>query len=843
MSLKDYRRKRNFDRSPEPRGANTAAADGVFVVQKHDAQNLHYDFRLEINGVLKSWAVPKGPSLNPSDKRLAVQTEDHPIEYAEFEGEIPKGEYGGGTVMVWDRGHWQSEDDAQRAYRAGHLRFRLTGQKLNGVWSLIRMKGHDDKQWLLIKARDEFARGQDIRRAAPLSVLSQRSLTEIRKNAPAEQTPKAGEAKTSNHARRARRLAMRHAYAVPSVSRRGKPPGQFRPQLATLHTSVPETENWIHEIKYDGYRLLTIARDGHLHLMSRNGQDWTDRLPSIATALRGLKAHDFLIDGELVARESGNIAGFQALQNALHRADSDSLLYYAFDLPFFDGLDLRNSPLLERKALLERVIQEIGDPRIRYSAHLIGNGAAFLSQACAAGLEGIVSKHVDAGYQSRRSRHWLKIKCSQRQEFVIGGYTEPSGARHGFGALLLGYFDDDGHLRYSGRVGTGFTNETLDSLGERLRRLKVDTPAFVDSPRAAGVHWCRPELVAEIAFTGWTRDQRLRHPSFLGLRADKPARDVRREQPLRDKNSPATKPSVHGSATSKKVRQDHRSGVILSHPDRVMFPRQGITKRALADYYTAVAEWILPGLRGRPLSLLRCPRGRGQQCFFQRHLTESLPDAVHGVEIKEKESTATYIVIHDLPGLISLVQHGTLEFHPWAVREQQLDHPDYMVFDLDPAADIGWSQVVVAARELRAVLQEHKLESFVRTTGGKGLHVLVPLAPDISWDRAHQFSKSIAQELVRRQPRHYVATASKSKRHGKIFIDYLRNLRGATSIANFSTRSHPGAPVAVPITWEELSQIKGGDHYTLKNVRRRLAALREDPWDGFDRYRQSLPEN
>lgn len=850
-ALEKYRAKRDFQQTQEPVGDAVRRSNGrLFVIQKHAARNLHYDFRLELDGTLKSWAVPKGPNLDPDSKRLAVEVEDHPLDYADFEGQIPAGQYGGGKVLVWDRGTWEAEGDAAQGYRKGHLSFELQGEKLRGRWSLVRMRGRGEGQWLLIKSRDEYASDEDILETAPDSVRSGRDLAAIGKPsnpAPSTSAPKATKsrsvAKTNSSAR----------------IRKARPPSSFKPQLATLDSAVPQGEEWLHEIKYDGYRVLVIRRAGELQLLSRSGLDWTQKLARLARACQRLKADNFILDGELVVQDDQGVSDFQALQMALRDQDDSGLVYFAFDLPFAGGQDLRALPLIERKSHLKDLLQS-ADPMLHYSDHIVGPGEDFYTQACAQGLEGIISKRSDARYESRRSRTWLKIKCSQRQELVIAGYTDPSGSRKGLGALLLGVYDQD-DLRYAGRVGTGFNDRLLIDLAARLRRLEIKQSPFVQPPsgrEAKDVHWCKPELVGEVAYTGWTRDGRLRHPVFQGLREDKPAKSVVREQPITD-NARQTKASTNRTKTrssdktsSKRTTRPKASrpisndlevaGVRISHSDRVLFPSQGVTKGELAEYYAQVAEWILPYVADRPLSLVRCPRGREKQCFYQKHLTDALPAPVQGIVIKESNKRSTYILIKDLAGLITLVQFGTLELHPWPARSDRLDRPDLLVFDLDPGTGVTFKQVIAAARHLRDALAALELTCFLRTTGGKGLHVVVPLERHQHWEELRSFAETLARLVAHDAPDRYVATATKSKREGRIYIDYLRNARGATSIASYSSRARPGAPVAVPLRWEEVGRLQAADAYNIRTLPRRLARLHEDPWAEFESSRQRLPK-
>lgn len=821
MPLDTYRAKRNFKRTREPSGdrRKRRAKAPIFVVQKHAARRLHYDFRLEMDGVLKSWAVPKGPSTDPADKRLAVHVEDHPLSYASFEGEIPKGEYGAGQVELWDSGTWEPDGDPAKSYAKGDLKFALHGDKLKGAWVLVLMKGRGENQWLLIKKSDEHASPEDVLKHATGNVRKP------------DKRPVRKSVKSRIPGRRI------------EGGRRTKLPGSIAPQLATSRSQVPVADNWLHEIKYDGYRLLARKSGKNVRLLSRNGKDWTSRLPSLADALKALDVSSVLLDGELVALSNGGVSDFQALQNSLHEKDTSGLVYFAFDVPFAGGKDLRKVELVERKQILAELLGPPGV--IRYSDHIVGHGDGFLLQACQAGLEGIISKRCDATYVSRRSTDWLKIKCSQRQEFVIGGFTDPQGSRTGFGALLLGYYDEGGELIYCGRVGTGFTDKSLKEMSTRLEKLATPESAYKKAPKGREIHWCRPELVGEVSFSGWTRDGNLRHPVFEGLREDKPARQIKRA----DAKAPAAKAFAKATAKKPGSSREKRSkreqvviaGVRMSNPERVIYPEQGATKEDLARYYEQIADWILPHLQNRPLSIVRCPRGHGKECFYQKHLTGTLPASVHGVDIKEKSSVKTYIAIERLAGLIALVQFGTLELHPWASRDETLETPDYIVFDLDPAPDVGWKRVIAAARHVRKELQALGLESFVRTSGGKGLHVVVPIEPRYDWEKVRGFAKDFAQQVAAADPGQYVATMSKAKRHGKVFIDHFRNARGATSIANYSSRARPGAPVAVPLRWNELGKIPSGDAYNIETLPRRLAALRRDPWAGFVEARQRLP--
>lgn len=875
MSLKEYRRKRDFRRTPEPKGNRAAAPGRIFVVQKHAARRLHYDFRLELGGTLKSWAVPKGPSLNPATRSLAVHVEDHPLEYADFEGIIPQGEYGGGTVMVWDHGTWEPEGDAEQQYRAGKLTFELHGEKLRGEWTLVRMggsAGEGGKNWLLIKRQDNASnKRKNILTAEPKSAISGRDMNEIatdadrvwesnghsRSDAAGKKPNRAtatkkrkGRAESKSKRSNRTTTAKREVAKLPGA-KRARMPAKFKPQLAVLADEVPAGDDWLHEMKFDGYRLLAFLDHGKVRLITRNDNDWTKRFETIQKALESLPIESGILDGEVVSLNDEGLSDFQELQNLLKRGNEKSLVYYVFDVPYFAGYSLTGTPLLERKELLASLLLA-GTPKndgvLRYSDHIRGQGQSVLASACRYAMEGVVSKRADSAYQQFRSPSWLKIKCLKRQEFVIGGYTKPSGSRVGFGALLLGYHDD-GKLVYAGRVGTGFTNDTLRQLAAELKQRRSDSPPFADPPTGAearGVTWVRPELVGEVEFTEWTEDGLLRHPSFQGLREDKPAEQITREEPTdmeqtRTRRKPGRTTSTRKATKTPATKDESMiAGVRLTHPDRVMYPEQGLTKLDLAKYYEAIADWILPYVVARPLTLVRCPGGRAGACFYQKHMSETLPDALGSVTIQEKNKRDEYVVVNDLAGLISLVQMSVLEIHPWGARADDVERPDQLIFDLDPGPGIDWREVINGARLVRDTLEGQKLKSFVRTSGGKGLHVVVPLKPKRSWDDVKQFAKELAQSIVDDEPGHYVANMSKAKRKGKIFIDYLRNSRGATAVASYSTRARTGAPVATPLDWNELSKVKSADQYTVLNSIRRLASRRKDPWDGFFKLRQSL---
>jgi bifunctional non-homologous end joining protein LigD len=774
--LRQYDRKRDFARTPEPparaplRRRTRPSAELAYVVQQHAARRLHYDFRLELDGVLKSWAVPKGPSLRPADKRMAVETEDHPLEYARFEGTIPKGEYGAGRVVIWDRGSWQPIGDPHAGLRKGHLEFLLRGDKFTGRWHLIRMRPRPSdrgkKTWLLIKGKDAAARK------------------------PAASTSAA----------------------------RVRLPARLEPQLATLVDAAPEGAEWLHEIKLDGYRVLARIERGKVRLLSRSGQDWTSRMKPVADALPGLKVSSAVLDGEVVVLDAEGRSRFQLLQNALQKQGA-KLHYYVFDLLHLEGADLRQEPLWSRKQALRELFTRVSrSETLHYCDHIEGDGRAVLAEACRMGAEGIVSKLSAAPYQSGRTRSWLKVKCGMRQEFVIVGFTPPGGSRVGLGALLLGVRDDAGELRYCGKVGTGFSHELLGRLRKQLGALEQATPAVKDPPRMKGAHWVKPKLVGEVSFTEWTNDGRIRHPTFVGLRTDKPASAIRVERPA----APAERSEV--------------AGVRLSHPDRVYFPDLGITKSELAQYYETMAERAVPAIANRPLSLVRCPDGIEKPCFFQKHLGRGVSDKVGRVVIEKGESP--YAVVEDLAGIISLVQFGVIEFHVWGSRADRIESPDLLVFDLDPDPSLPWRPLADTARVLRELLKDLGLVPFLRGTGGKGLHVVAPIQRRPSWEVVKSFTHAVAARLVQEAPDRYTTNISKRQRQGKILLDYLRNQRDATAIASYSVRRRPGAPVAMPLDWDELESRTGPPVFGLREAPARLAL--PDPWRDFESSRRPL---
>lgn len=800
-------------------------------MQKHKARRLHYDFRLELGGVLKSWAVPKGPSTDPQDRRLAVQVEDHPLDYADFEGTIPAGEYGAGSVLVWDRGTWEpeGEEDPARALEKGVLKFSLHGQKLEGSWVLARMGRGEEPNWLLIKHQDPSAAAdedQPVVERLPRSVKSRRTIEEV--------SQRAGD--TFSHGIRLSQLK--------GVKPGSSFPVEVRPELALLARTPPAGDDWLHELKYDGYRILALKQGKSVRLVSRNGKDWTARFAPVAKALQDLPG-EAVVDGEVVVLDPQGRSSFQALQQSLKGKPSGPLVYFAFDLLWFQGHDLRGVALAERKEVLRHLLTTSfreADGMVRFSDHQSGKGGEFFRQACQAGVEGMVSKRAGSKYIGRRTRDWLKLKCGRKQEFVVGGFTPPQGSRTGFGALLLGYYDAERKLCYAGRVGTGFDEALLRDLHRQMLDLEVAACPFARQPPRSEVRkatWVKPQLVAEVVFTEWTDDGRLRQPSFQGLREDKAAKDVRREEA--GESGPAERPErqTPKRRTSNPPRSAYEvAGMVISHPDRTVFPDAGVTKGEVAQYYFDIAAWMLPHVANRPLSVVRCPEGREKPCFYQKHLAAGMPDAVGSVRVPNEDER--YLTVDSPEGLVALAQFGVLEIHPWLARNDRLDRPDSMVFDLDPGEGVPWEEVLGASFLLRDLLRGFDLESFPKLTGGKGLHVVVPLARRLGFEVVKPVTKAIAERMVDQNPGRFLTSATKAKRKGKIYVDYLRNGQGATAVAAFSLRARPGAPVAVPVSWDEVRPGLKPDAFTLQNVRQRLGKQKADPWAGFSGLAQTL---
>ncbi len=863
-ALDEYAGKRDFSVTSEPSsqaparrtraagGAGAKAAKtrqpaaapdtGRFVVQEHHARSLHYDFRLELDGTLKSWAVPKGPSLDPGVRRLAVHVEDHPLAYAGFEGHIPAGQYGAGEVIVWDRGRWASLDpDPSAAYRAGKLKFRLAGEKLSGAWTLVRTRlpGSGGKeQWLLIKDRDDAARpdGGDIAARGP-------------DRAPAANgRPPAARGHAGEAADRPSPLPSGGAL---DGAQRAALPARLEPQLATLVRQAPAGD-WRYEVKFDGYRLLARLDAGRARLYTRNGLDWTGRLPAFAAGLAALPLGPAWLDGEIVVLDTQGRPDFQALQNAFETGEGGGIVYFVFDIPYHDGFDLRGCALESRRALLRELLAQEGeaggDGTIHYSRDLAVEGGDALRSACQLGLEGVIGKRAGSRYRAGRGADWIKLKCGRRQEFVIGGYTPPQGRRSGFGALLLGVHDAGGALRYAGRVGTGFGEASLTSLLAAMRPLLRPRPPFADPPRgrqALGVTWVEPRLVCEVDFAGWTRDGQVRQAAFRGLRADKPAPEVERETPA-PPPGPNGKDAANGPPAAAKTKAGRKdagavvAGVRISHPARVIDPQSGVTKLALAEFYRDVADRLLPHLRGRPAAIVRAPDGVGGEQFFQRHpgaapipgIRAIFPDGASG-EGKGDPGDDALMQLDTLAAVIGAVQMGGIEFHVGNADGAHLERPDKLVFDLDPDPRLPWARVVEATRLLLTLLDELALRAFLKTSGGKGMHVVVPLQRRHGWAQVKEFSQAVAVHLAGHLPQRFTARMGPRNRVGKVFVDYLRNQPGGTTVAAYSARARPGMGVSVPIARDELDAVAGAAAWTVTDLRQRLASLKTDPWAGY----------
>jgi bifunctional non-homologous end joining protein LigD len=898
MGLAEYHRKRDFGKTAEPRGSeHPSGATLAFVIQKHAASHLHYDFRLELDGVLKSWAVPKGPSLDPAVKRLAVHVEDHPLEYGSFEGIIPRGEYGGGTVMLWDHGVWEPLDDAHKGYGKGHLKFALHGEKLHGAWHLVRSRRGEEgerEQWLLFKEDDAEARPESegtITEDESRSVTTGRTIEEIAADADntwnSNRPPKGGKkpfaaaiakaaAKLKPAPKAARAATSSPAPAVPAGARKAAMPKEILPELATLVEDVPAGDEWLHEIKFDGYRMLAFVDRGRARMLTRKANDWTDRFSGLVEPLRALPARQAVLDGEVVIVAPNGTTSFQLLQNVLNNGRQGELVYYAFDLLYLDGHDLRAVPLLERKEALRALLGgNVDEGPVRFSDHVVGNGAVFHQHACRMGLEGIIAKRCDSRYLAKRTKDWLKVKCQRRQEFVIGGWTDPKGSRSAFGSLLLGFYRG-GELVHAGRVGTGFDEARLADVHRRLKKLQTGRSPFADYGQKRApkdVHWVKPQLVCEVAFTEFTDEGVVRHPVFHGLREDKSAREVVREdeqalpagveaddpspapptdvsaerkpeyeRPLRSRGELETPPSTRSRSSARKTPTAEVAGVRITNPAKVLYPDVGVTKLELARYYEAVGDdWMLPYCAGRPLTLVRCPEGAGKPCFYQKHADENFPKAVGRIPIDENTGEKdVYTYVDSVAGLVSMVQMGVLELHVWGSRRDNPERADLFIIDLDPATDVPWERVVASTFFVREQLGGLGLESWVKTTGGKGLHVVVPIARRSSWDEVKEFTHQFVRSVSGKAPGQFVTVSTMAKRKGKIFLDYLRNARGATAISAYSIRAKRGATISVPLAWEELSPKTDPERFTPAGVIERLKKLKRDPWEDFYKSKQAI---
>jgi bifunctional non-homologous end joining protein LigD len=830
LDIETYNRKRDFSKTKEPRGRKLKGKGDSFVVQKHDASRLHWDFRLELDGVLKSWAVPKGPSLDPDEKRLAMRTEDHPLDYGGFEGTIPKGEYGGGTVMLWDQGRWIPEPskDPRKTIEEGHLHFTLEGERMRGEWVMFRLKprpGEKAEPWMLKKVTDDFADAEDgdaLVDNCVTSVTTGRTMAEIAAGEDVWRSNRGGQ-----KGGRAKRKASK------------APPPFEEPQLATLVDEVPTGSAWIHEYKYDGYRLLLSVGEGVATAWTRKGLDWSDKFKALVKAAARLPA-GCLIDGEAVAIDAKGKPSFQLLQATLKEQRGANLVFYAFDLLMDGGEDIRKLPTVERKQRLAALLKTVSPP-ILYGDHVIGRGEQLFREVCKTGGEGIISKKAGAPYRGTRTRDWLKIKCIQRQEFVIIGWSE-SDKRIGFRSLLLAV-KEKGKLTYVGKVGTGFNAKVMGELMERMEPLAVDKTA-VEVPRAdrKGAHWLQPKLVAEIAFSEFTDDGILRHPSFIALREDKPAKDVVREVPLHLEEKEA-KPKRSRSKKKGTRASAEDFGIEISSPERLIFPELKLTKKDLADYYATIEPLIMVDAAKRPMTLIRCPGGRTGECFFQKHDKGTFGSHVKQIPIEEKDgSTEDYLYFDDIRGMLASVQMGTVEFHGWGSKVDKVEYPDRLVFDLDPDIGLEFDRVKEAAARLHALLQDLGLKTFPLLSGGKGLHVVAPLDASKDWPTVKSFAERFSRAIAEAEPTMFTANIRKEQRKGRIFLDWLRNQRGATAVMPYSARAREGAPVAAPIAWEELDKYDSGHHFGIRDVDELLKRAGSKILAGWGKAKQALPD-
>ncbi len=803
--LERYKAKRNFDVTNEPSAGGISDTGRSFVIQKHWAKALHYDLRLELDGTLKSWAVPKGPSLDPKHKRMAIAVEDHPIAYASFEGTIPDQQYGAGKVIIWDRGTWQPLGDARLALGAGSMKFRLHGEKLHGLWALVRMKTHDEKReaWLLIKERDDAARD-----ASEFSVVDELPDSVNASSVTAAEAPRAA-----------------------AIGVKASLPEALAPQLATRVDQAPTGHtHWRYEIKFDGYRLLARVHAGTVKLFTRNNNDWTAKLRHLANVMTDAHYPDGWYDGEIVALNDQGVPDFGALQHAFDTAAVSDIVFYLFDLPYCDGYDLRATPLQDRRMLLKKIMAVTPSDLLRFSDTFQGDVHDVLAAACKLGLEGVVGKRQSSRYVSQRSADWIKLKCGERQEFVVGGFTDPLGGRSGFGALLLGVHHDDGALHYVGKVGSGFSDAALLEISKTLKSLRIDAQPFVAVPPAQRrAHWVRPAMLVEVSFSAWTEDGHLRHPVFRGVRQDRQASMIKRESAVHVQNQRA-------SATSAAPPT-----LAVTHGERVLDQSSGVTKLELVRYYALVGSLMMPHLKQRPVSLLRAPAGFAGELFFQKHVAHNLPTGLKALDPALDPGHEPLVTVASAAGLIAAAQWNVVEFHTSNALATHMDRPDRLIFDLDPGAGVTWLQVQQGSELLHAFLTELRLVSFAKTSGGKGIHVVVPIRRRYEWALVKDFAHAIVTHLTRVLPTHFVDKSGPKNRVGKIFIDYLRNGRGATTVSAWSARARPGAGVSVPLRWEELHRLKSADQWTVRNIHERLDEGNA-PWADYEKATNSLTQ-
>ena len=805
LDIATYNAKRDFKKTAEPKGKTARTKGDSFVVQKHDASRLHWDFRLELDGVLKSWAVPRGPSVNPKDNRLAVRTEDHPLDYGTFEGTIPEGEYGGGTVMLWDRGRWipHPDKDPRKTIEEGHLHFTLQGERMKGEWVMFRLKGKPGERgenWMLKKVTDDFSddAGEALVEGGLTSVTTDRTMAEI--------------AAGSDEWRSGKRKSKKSG---------GKPPPFQPPQLATLVDAVPSGSDWLFEYKYDGYRLLLATGGGAATAWTRNGHDWSDKFRGLVEAAADLPA-GCLIDGEAVALGEDGKPEFGLLQRRLKDDGSADLAFYAFDLLVDQGEDITALPNLERKGRLAALLKGVAAP-ILYGDHIIAKGEALFDAICTEGGEGIIAKKASAPYRGARGKNWLKVKCIARQEFVIVGW-QASEKRRGFRSLHLAVRDGK-TLTYAGKVGTGFDTRMIADLAEAMKPLSVAKPPL-DVPKSVlrGSTWITPKLVAEVAFTEFTSAGTLRHPSFIGLREDKKASEVVRE-------------------ITQHTPTGDRFGVKITNPDRLIFPEAKLTKGDLADYYAAVEALFFKDAARRPMTLVRCPQGRGKACFFQKHDSGALGEFVKHIAIKEKDGgSEDYLWFDDPRGMLACVQFGTIEFHGWGSRNKPLEKPDRLVFDLDPDVGLDFAKVKDAALRLRDLLADLGLETFPLLSGGKGIHVVAPLDATAHWPKVKSFAERFSRAIAEAEPEIFTANIRKNQRTGRIFLDWLRNQRGATAVMPYSARARENAPVAAPVNWSEMDAIDSAAAFTIRDADQLLERAGSKLLAGWGEAKQALPD-
>jgi bifunctional non-homologous end joining protein LigD len=829
--LKKYKAKRNFALTPEPAEGGTESTHArQFVVQKHWATRLHYDVRLELDGAMKSWAVPKGPSYDRQVKRMAVHVEDHPISYNSFEGTIPPKQYGAGKVVIWDKGTWTPIGDPHKGYRDGDLKFELHGYKLRGKWVLVRIKSKEEKQnaWLLIKERDAYERP-----SAEFSVVDEfpDSVADLPMPMPEPAAEAAAAPAATSAPPKKKRAGARGS--MPAGAVEAEMPQKLSPLLATLvDAPPPRPSEWLYEIKFDGYRMLARIDASHgVSLITRNGHDWSSRLPHLVKALARMKLKPGWLDGEIVVLAESGRTDFQALQNAFESARTQGIELFLFDVPYYDGHDLRRVPLVERREFLRGLLAK-APAGIRLSEAFDAPPKDIIASACKLGLEGIIGKRKESGYSTRRSTDWIKLKCSQRQEFVIGGYTDPKGSRIGIGSLLLGVHDDQGELVYAGKVGTGFNDRSLADMHQRLQKIGIDQRPFKNKTEdERNAHWVEPTLVAEVTYSEWTAGGHIRHGVFQALRTDKPARAIVREKPvhLAEAETGQQQPIAHTLPAKLKV----------TNPERVIDPKSGVTKIELVRFYGLVAPLMMEHLKGRPVSIVRAPTGITGELFFQKHLDKGSMPGIRQLDPAIWPGHEQMLEVATPEGLLSAAQMNVIEFHTWNAVKTATGKPDRMTFDLDPGEGVAWPAVQQGAEVVRVFLNELGLVSFCKTSGGKGLHVVVPLRKHHDWDTVKDFSEAIVRHLARTLPKMFVAKSGPRNRVGKIFIDYLRNGFGATTVCAWSARSRPGLGVSVPVAWAEVQHLASGAQWTVRSIHTRLDKGNE-PWKDYAKSAQGI---